>query len=202
MHNNELVEQSINTDADSWNSLSSVPFNANGFNPVTEDESDRPDRLKEIERSVETFVGIIPEYKIGSYVMRESDKIRELLKKHTEYMAAKKISRPSVVDGFLHHQDLSELARYGFDPVHGNSKTFDKLLAIGSADIRSMKELGYKRLRDFRELKIIAGSHPEVARSLQEAGYNKLPSSWDDEGFTSDQLSRMNKVAHEVFLAN
>ena len=182
-----------------WEELSSISFD--NFSDDAKISTKKSDKLREIEQSAEVFAEITPVYEIGNYIMAEFDKVSELIDKHNKH---KKKRENSVVDGFLYDENLSELTRYGFDPKNGNSEIFDKLMAIGDAGnwLPLTKKLGYDRLRNFRELSLITKNDPKTIKYLKKAGYDKLPSSWNDNNFTSDQLSRMNRLAREALLAS
>ena len=110
-------------------------------------------------------------------------------------------SKPSAFERRQHKKDLQELTRYGYNPGGKNSRLFDSIAelirdetALGTKDA---KEIGKERAENWKLVDIVANgkSGRKFRKELKKSGFPRLPESWDDENYTSNEMNRMAFVA-------
>ena len=171
-------------------------------------EPDNENDLKKevMDREVQTdkdkarvFAEKIDERSLRQSTSREKIALGKILRRIEKYDSNQ--SKPSAFERRQHKKDLQELTRYGYNPGGKNSRLFDSIAelirdetALGTKDA---KEIGKERAENWKLVDIVANgkSGRKFRKELKKSGFPRLPESWDDENYTSNEMNRMAFVA-------
>lgn len=172
----------------------------------TENNSNTESNKIKLQERIQRFIESIPEESINTSILKESYQINRLLQKREKYFNEGGAGKHSFIDNWGHRKDELALKKYGFDPLNGNSETFEDLLSLNKVGYdeqkRRIEQVGRERLANYKTIDLMLKSDDanELKKRLKRAGYNKIPKSWDDEDFTSDELEKMSSYAYDLSL--
>lgn len=139
------------------------------------------------------FAEKIDAEKVTSSARKESFTVKRLLKHMAEYDVG---AKHSIFERRQHEKEMAELKRYGYSTSDRSSRIFDTLSRVDTGSVigaKELEEIGRDRARDFKmiELSLNGADGKEIRKILKKHGFSKIPKSWDDDGFTADEMHRM-----------
>ncbi len=128
----------------------------------------------------------------------ESTTIKKLLRQKYEF--EKNIRERGFIEKFQYKLAMNGLIRSGYNPNGENSSLFDTLAKVdpeSSVGEATLLEIGSRRAENWKniDLGLNGAKGRQLREALKEAGFSKIPKSWDDDGFTADEISRMAAIS-------
>ena len=170
-----------------------------------EDRPDNEDSLKEevagrkapTDRDrAQAFAEKINERSLAQNIIREKHALNSILRRMEKYDSNQ--GKLSFFEQRQYKKDFQELLRYGYSPDGNNSSSFNSIKKLIQGDVAAdAKEMGRKKAENWKLVDMAAKGEfgKEFRKELKRKGFSKLPESWDDENYTSDEVSRMAFIA-------
>lgn len=184
--------------------------NNEGENSETGDESSNEDDFRgEItDREVPTdsdkaraFAEKIDERSLAQNTIREKVVLEKILGRVERYDTNQ--GKPSAFERRQYKKDLQELIRYGYNPDGKSSRLFDSIARLAREETalgaETAKEVGKERAENWKlvDIAVNGESGKKFRKELKRNGFSKLPESWNDENYTSDEMNKMAFIAKE-----